>query len=181
LARAGSARNQDVEPTAAGDLEYRRHLRRQVALPLHRLQRDLVARELADGDRSSVQGQRRDDDVDARTIGQTRIAQRRRFIHPSADAADDPRTHAEHVSVVPERDVGELKLAFAFHVNLVRAVDHDVGNGLVAEQGFQRTEAQQIVEQGGYEITLLLGVQLQLLLDQDLADNVTDLTGQILQ
>ena len=56
LARAGAAGDEDVEPRAAGDLQHRRHVGGDVALPRHHVERDLLLGELADRDGRPVDG-----------------------------------------------------------------------------------------------------------------------------
>ena len=48
--------------------------------------------------------------------------------------------------VVLERQAGDFKLAGAFDVHAVEAVDENVGNGGVFEQRFERAEAEDFVE-----------------------------------
>ena len=60
-----------------------------------------------------------------------------------------------HVRVVAELDVGQLELAAALDIDLLGAVDHDVGDGLVGEQRLERTEAQHVVEQQLDQLALL--------------------------
>src|SRR6202162_5280825 len=47
--------------------------------------------------------------------------------------------------VVVELDVGKMKLAAFLDVDLMRAVDHDVGYGFLAQQRVQWPEAEQLV------------------------------------
>ena len=47
--------------------------------------------------------------------------------------------------IVIELHVGEMELAALLDVNLTRAIDHDVGHRVVAQQRFQRAEAEQLV------------------------------------
>ena len=48
--------------------------------------------------------------------------------------------------VVFERQAGQFQLAGALDVNLIEAIDQNVGDGVVLEQGFERTEAEDLVE-----------------------------------
>ena len=52
------------------------------------VERQLVLLELADGERRAVDGERRGDDVDARAVGQARVADRARLVDAAADLAD---------------------------------------------------------------------------------------------
>ena len=51
--------------------------------------------------------------------------------------------------VVAEDDVGLLELAFALDVDLVGAVDQDVGDRRILQQQLERAEAEQLVEDVG--------------------------------
>ena len=75
------------------------------------VERQLVLLELADGERGAVDRQRRHDDVDARAVGQARVADRRGFVDAAADLADDALADVEELLVVAEADAGLLNLA----------------------------------------------------------------------
>ena len=68
LARAGTARDDDVHAARAGDLEHGRHLLRHRAEALHHVERDRLLGELTNRDGGAAQRQRRDDDVDAAAV-----------------------------------------------------------------------------------------------------------------
>ena len=78
-------------------------------------------------------------------------------------------------------DVGQLHLALALDVDLVRAVDHDVGHGLVLEQRLERPEADHVVDEQPHDRAQLGGVQLDLQVDDDLLDDLGDLVAQLLR
>ena len=78
------------------------------------IERQLVLLELADGERGAVDGERRGDDVDAGAVRQARVADRRGFVDPAADLADDALADVHQLRVVAEADVGELDLARHF-------------------------------------------------------------------
>ena len=102
LARAGAAGDEDVEPRAAGDLQHRRHVGGDVVLPRHHVERDLLLGELADRDGRPVDGERRDDDVDAAAVLEAGVDQRGRFVDPAAHLGHDAGGHVQHVRVVAE-------------------------------------------------------------------------------
>ena len=77
--------------------------------------------------------------------------------------------------VVAERDVGQFELAAAFDVDLLRAVDHDVGDGLVGEQRLERAEPEHVGDQRFDELALLGEVQL----DLGLGEQFLDPAGQL--
>ena len=77
LARAGAAGDDGVDPATADHLEDLGAGRGDRAEVDELLERELVLLELADGERRAVDGERRHDDVDARPVGQPRVADRR--------------------------------------------------------------------------------------------------------
>ena len=82
------------------------------------------------------------------------------------------------MAVVAELDVRDLELALALDIDLVGAVDHDVGDGLVGQQRLERTEAQHVVEQQLDEVLLLALIEADALLAQDFADQLADLAAE---
>ena len=82
------------------------------------------------------------------------------------------------MAVVAEDHAGNLQLALALDIDLLRAVDHDVGDRLVGEQRLQRTEPEHFVEHDLDEFALLDLIELQFFFLQDLADDVGDLQRQ---
>jgi hypothetical protein len=100
----------------------------------------------ADGEASAVEGQRRNNGVDAGAIGQAGVDHGRGFIDAAPDAGNDALDDLHQVLVVLERQAGEFKLAGALDVDPVEAVDENVGNGVVLEQRFERAKAEDFVE-----------------------------------
>ena len=64
-----------------------------------------------------VDRERRDDRVDARSVGKTGIDHRRRLVHAAADAADDAIDHRENVRIVAE---SEPRRATAFRARSMK-------------------------------------------------------------
>jgi hypothetical protein len=62
------------------------------------------------------------------------------------DAGDDALDDLHEVLVVFEGEAGEFEFPGALDVNLVKAVHQNVGDGVVLEQGLERTEAKDFVE-----------------------------------
>src|SRR5208283_670180 len=143
--RAGAAANQDVEPRAHDGaykldaLWHQRLLRDQIV--------DVVApaSESANRQRRAVQRQRRNDRVDTRTVGQPRVNHRRRFVNPASDLRHDSIDDQHQVLIVLELDVGGVKLAAFFNVNLAVSVDQDVGDFIIPQKRLQRPKTQQLV------------------------------------
>src|SRR5690606_12351692 len=72
--------------------------------------------------------QRRDDDVDARSVRQTGVANGAGFVDAAADRTDDALAHGKQVRVVIELDGGAFDLAVDLDIGRLGAVDHDIGD-----------------------------------------------------
>ena len=59
---------------------------------------------------------------------------------------DDPLDDRAQMAIVVEAPVAQRELAAALHVDRVRAVDHDFRNGRVAHQVFERSQAEEFVD-----------------------------------
>ena len=147
LAATGAAADDDVQPGLDARLHQHGHFRRErlVVEQVFQLQRVGCRNGECDSD-GAVQGERRNDGVDAGAVRQAGIHHRRRFIDAPADLRHDAVDDLQQMVVVAELDVGLLQLAAAFDVDLVRAVDQDIADGRVLEQHFQRAEAERLVE-----------------------------------
>ena len=97
-----------------------------------------IARKLADGEQRAVKRERPDDRVDAGTIGEPGVAERRALVDAAAHGADDELDDVEELILIDELDVGENDLARHFNVDVVAPVDHDFGDAVVADQGLDR-------------------------------------------
>ena len=106
-----------------------------------------VGGELPDRDDRPDERQRRDDRVDARAVGQAGIDPRARLVDAPADGGDDPVDDPEDVLVVQEGAIDALDLPAPLDVDLVRAVDHDLGDRVVGEEGLERPEAADLADQ----------------------------------
>ena len=134
LAGAGAARDEDVEARADRRLEEVQHrLRQRLALD-EVLGAEPVGAEPADRQHRAVERQRRNDRVDTRAVGQARVHHRARLVDAPAHRADDALDDAQQVLVVLEDDVGLFEPALALDVDLVGAVDQDVGDRRVAQE-----------------------------------------------
>ena len=112
----------------------------------HLAGRDRIASETADGEAGSVDGQRRNDGVDAGAVGQAGIHHGRGFVDAAADARDDAVDDLHQVAVVFEGEAGRFQFAAALDVDLVEAVDEDVGDARIFEQRLERAKAEDFVE-----------------------------------
>ena len=88
--------------------------------------------------------------------GQAGVDQRRDLVDAAADLADDAAcATCITCGLVAEDGVGELELALALDIDLLGAVDHDVGDGLVGEQRLERAEAEHVVDEEADDLALL--------------------------
>ena len=95
FAGAGAAGNKNIHPAAADHLEDFGAFRRDRSVADQLLERQLVLAEFADGERRPVDRKRRHDCVDARTVRQARVADRRSLIDAPAHLTDDALTDVE--------------------------------------------------------------------------------------
>ena len=108
---------------------------------------DRVASEAANGETSAVQCEGRNNGVHAGTVGEAGIDHGRRFINPPAHAGNDALDDLHQVLIVFEGQIfHQLQLASSLDVDPVEAVYQDVRDGVVLEQGFERTQAEDFVE-----------------------------------
>ena len=138
-----------------------------------------VAGELPDGEHRADQRERRDDRVDAGAVGQAGVDHRARLVDAAADGRDDALDDLHHVLVVLEGDVGQLQPAFTLDVDLLRAVDHDLGDGLVAQERLERAEAEDLVGDLLEHAHALGAGEGEALLVGDLAEELLDLAPDL--
>ena len=108
----------------------------------------------------------------ASTIGQ-------RLVNAAAERRDDPVDDPHDVVVVLEHDVGQFELARALDVDLARPVDHDLGDGLVAQQRLDRAEADDLVGDLLEHPHALGTGEGEALLVDDLAEDLLDLAADL--
>ena len=85
--------------------------------------------------------ERPDDGVHARAVGQAGIDARARLVDVAPERRDDAVDDVEDVLVVAEGDVDLLDAAGTLDVDALRAVDHDLGDARVGQQGLDGPEA----------------------------------------
>jgi hypothetical protein len=105
-----------------------------------------AAAEAANGEAGTIDGDWGDDGIDAGAVGEACIDHGRAFVDAAADARDDFLDDAEQVGVVLELDGGAGESAVSFDVDEFGGGDEDIGDGIVAEEGFKGAEAEDFVE-----------------------------------
>src|SRR3569623_1847450 len=141
FAGAGTAGDQHVGAAAADDLQDLRAFGRDRAEPDELIERQLVLLEFTNRERGAIDRERRHDGVDARAVGEARVADRRGFIDAAANLADDALADIEKLLVVAEADAGFLDLAGDFDEYRTRTIDHDARDVFAGEQRLLRAIA----------------------------------------
>jgi hypothetical protein len=178
LSRPGAAGDEDVQPRVDTAREQRRHAARQGPARGQRLDVEVRA-EAPDREHGPVERERRDDRVDARAVGEARVDHWRRLVHAPADAAHDAVDHRQQVRVVAERGVHPRQAAAPFDVDVLRAVDEDVGDRRVAEERLDRPQPGDLVDDLLDDLLALRGRQRRVLGAEELGDRLANLDGEL--
>src|SRR6478752_339913 len=179
LAGAGAAGDEDVQAGLHAGAEEVEHVRSRGAEPDEVVDGERRRRELPDRDHGPDERQRRDDRVDAGAVGQAGVDHWRGLVHAATDRRDDPVDDPHDVVVVLEDDVRQLELARSLDVDLARAVDHDLRDRLVAEEGLQGAEADDLVGDLLEHPDALGAGQGEAFLVDDLAEDLLDLAPDL--
>ena len=119
------------------------------------------------------------DDVHTGAVGQTGVDHRVRLVDAPADLAHDLVDDAAEVRLVDELHVGERELAAALDVDVVGAVHHDFGDGVVAEQLVDRPVAEHVVGHRLHEHLALGDGEREALLRERPVQLLVDLAPQL--
>ena len=158
LTRTGAARNDDVHPACARDLQCGTHLFAHRTEVLEHVERDRLFGEFTNGNGRAAQTERRHDDVDARSILEARVGQRRGLIDAAADLVHDTLGNLEEVGFIAELDRRDDQFALLLNICLVGSVHHDVRHVGIIQQLFERAKSQQLVDQHFFERKLFAAV-----------------------
>ena len=115
----------------------------------------LVRAETADREQRTVDGQRRNDGVDARAVAQARVDHRRRFVDAAAHLRDDLVDDAQQVLVVAERDAGQFEQTLALDVDLPGGRSPECRRSWVLQQRLERPQAENLVQHLVADLLLL--------------------------
>ena len=146
FAGAGAAGDDDVQPGLDRPFQQHHHLGREGLEVEQVFELQRIGAEAANRNARPVQGQRRNDGVDARAVRQAGVDHRADFVDAPADLRHDAVDDLHQVVVVAERDAGLFHLAAALDVDVLRAVDQDVADRRVLQQQLERAEAERLVE-----------------------------------
>jgi hypothetical protein len=105
-----------------------------------------VGAETPDREQWTVDGDGGNGYVDARAVGEAGIDQRRRFVYAASDARNHFFNDAEKVNIVLELDRRAVEFAETFHIDQLGSGDQDIGDGRILEEGFQRAQTEDFVE-----------------------------------
>ena len=130
--------------------------------------------ELTNGKRSTIERQRRHDDIHTRAVWQARVAYRARFVDAPANLANYALTNVQELLVVGKTHVRFLNLAVDLDVGRARAIDHDVGNIVARQKRLQRAVTQNVVADILEQFLLLRDRHNNVLDLDDLADDIAD-------
>ena len=130
---------------------------------------------LADRNRAAVEHERRQHDVDPAAVGEARIDHRARLVDAAADRGGDALSDADEMLGVAKAGAGLLELAVPLDKDRERAVDQYVGDVVVFEERFERSQPDHVVGQLGGERRFLELVELDALLGRDFADQLGSL------
>ena len=141
-----AAADQDVEARLDAAFQQFQHALGQGELGHQILAFERVAAETPDREQRAVHRDRRNHGVDARAIGQPGVHHGRRFVYAASHAGNDLFDDAQQVGVVLELHRCAVQFATPLHVDAVRRGHQNVADGGVLEQRFQRTEAEDLIE-----------------------------------
>ena len=94
----------------------------------------------------AIDRQRRDDDVDAGSVRQTRVHHGRGFVHVPPNVGDNLVDDMHQVRIVLEPDVGFFQHSRPLDIHLVVSVDQNVIDGGVLQQRLQGTQSEDFIQ-----------------------------------
>jgi hypothetical protein len=148
LAATGTAAHQDVHPSPHTRGEELAQLvgERAESHEVGDIEAALV--ELSDRECRTVDGERLNDGVDARTVQESGVDHGRRLVHAPSDLGDDAVDDAPQMLLGYEPGIGAIDLAVTFNVDVFAGVDHHLGDGGVRQVLFDRTVTEDVIGNG---------------------------------
>src|SRR5207302_8544901 len=140
LAGARTTRDDDVRLGHHAGLHEAEAALGAAAEPDQVLDLERVLGELADRQQRAIDRQRADDGVDSGAVGEPGVGEGYALVDPAADRANYELDHVEELVFTFELDAGQNDLAVHLHVDVVDAVDHDLGDAIVLDDRLDRPE-----------------------------------------
>ena len=122
---------------------------------------------------------RRDDRVHSRSVGQAGVDVRRRVVHAPTDPRHDLVDRPPEILLALELGLRLVDLAPALDVDRERPVHHDLGDLRVADERFERPQAQDVVPDLLDDVGLLLDRERYLFLSEKLAQTGVDQSTKV--
>ena len=149
--RPRSAGHDDIQPRLHACSQKFRDERRQRTEIHQVLHGQPVAAEFTNRKARPPDRHRRNHDVHARAIRQTRIHQRIASVQRLAQRTSDPFDHLPEMRLIVENDLRPHRLAVALDVNPVGAVHHHFGDTRVFQKRLDRTKPIKLVDHRAHQ------------------------------
>ena len=146
LAAAGAAGNQNVHAGAHAGGQEIHHFQGNGFLGHQVCGQDRMHAKAPNRNQGAIQGQRRNNRIDAAAVGQSAIDHGAGLIDAPPGLADDPLNNVQQVPRISKRYGSPLQLPRPFHIDRVVTVYEDVGNGRIFHQGLERAQAKGFVQ-----------------------------------
>src|SRR5580704_9311173 len=146
LTGAGAAGDQNIETRLHAAAQEFQHPGRERAVSQQIVGGQWIAAETPDREARSIDGQRRNDGVHARTVGQAGIDHRRRFVHAATHRGNDAVDDAHEMDVVAELDGGHLQNTFALDVDSLVSVDENIRHRRIGQKRLERSQSEDFIE-----------------------------------
>ena len=170
LARAGTARDEDVHAPEDRGLQKLGHGGAEAPLVLEVLDPKHRVLELTDRQGGAMDCRRPDDGVDAAPVWQAGVDHRVETVDVASGGRDHAPDRFEELVFILETDVRLGQHAAALDEDLVRAVDHDLAHRPVVEETVERAVADCGAKDDVGERRLLLRIERDRILQQELVE-----------
>ena len=146
LASASPARDENVQPPLHHAGEHFQHGFGQSLIFDHVARGHRIAPESPNREYWTIQSERRDDGIYTGAIGQARVHHGRTFVYTAAYARNNAVDDLHQMLVVFEAEPRYFQAPRTFDVNLVVAIDQNVGNGGIGQQRLERAQAEDLIQ-----------------------------------
>jgi len=175
LSGAGASADQTVQPRAHAVGQKLEHLRRHCRQVYQIGGPQALRRKSTNRQQRSVDRERRNDGIDARTVLESRVDHRRAVVYPAPDAAYDPIDDPQQVGIILKRRRHPFEYALPLDEHVLIGVDEYVADVRIAEQRLERTQAEYIVQDLGEQRLAFGQVKRGPFLGEQLAKQCPDL------